>query len=164
MKCECGFAGSNQVKEWEVIRGWKVFYLSKKAADSDGGIQWTVQVGTLGYANYVDFCDNVCNLWSCVGWRAMENTLGHQDHRRGIHSVSAQLYGNLGSIFNVSTEVLTSWRGCKIERALISRFLKFTPPIRVSIGAYFYADKELVLTSLGIVAENSVTLLVGRGG
>ena len=73
-------------------------------------------------------------------------------------------YSNLASIFDVSSEVLGGWRQSRAKQAWTLRFLRSTPPIRVLIGIYFYAHRELVLTSLGIVAQNSVTLLVTHRG
>ena len=77
----------------------------------------------------------------------------------------AFIYTRLASIFDNSSDTLKQWRGCgSRQQAWLSRFLRSTPSLRVLIGAYFYADKQLVLTSVGIVIENTVTLLVGRRG
>ena len=80
----------------------------------------------------------------------------------GIILIISLIIGNLANIFVVSEEVLAGWRRCLSQHALLKRVLQSTPPIRVFIGRYFYADKMLVLTCLGIIVENSVTLLVSR--
>ena len=72
------------------------------------------------------------------------------------------IYTKLASLFEVSEAVLTGWRRGNALRPWFPRFLRSTPPLRVLIGSYFYADKELVLTTMGIIADNSVTLLVSR--
>ena len=79
----------------------------------------------------------------------------------GVFCVLVVTLSNLGNVFAVSGEILDGWRMCRTDRSFISRFLRSTPPTRVFIGAYFYADKMPVLTCLGIVVQNSVTLLVG---
>ena len=80
----------------------------------------------------------------------------------GLGWIITMMFSRMASIYDNSSENLKQWRRCRTQRAWITRFLKSTPPIRVLVGSYFYADKELVLTSLGIIAENSVTLLVSR--
>ena len=79
----------------------------------------------------------------------------------GVFCVLVVTLNNLGNVFAVSAERLAGWRSCRTDRAFISRFLRSTTPIRGFMGADYYADKMLVLTCLGVVAQNSVTLLVG---
>ena len=80
----------------------------------------------------------------------------------GLATVFRLLYTKLPSFFDASGIVLMEWRDAKSSRPWFPRFLKSTIPLRVLIGSYFYADKKLVLTSMGIIADNSVTLLVSR--
>ena len=80
----------------------------------------------------------------------------------GQACVMTMMYSRMASIYDNSARNLKQWRRCRAERAWIVRFLRSTPPLRVLIGSYFFADKRLVLTSLGIIAQNSVTLLVSR--
>ena len=72
------------------------------------------------------------------------------------------IYSKLASLYEVSEDVLRGWNRAKGSSAWFPRFLKSTRPLKVLLGSYFYADKKLVLTSLGIIADNSVTLLVSR--
>ena len=72
------------------------------------------------------------------------------------------IYSKLASLYEVSEDVLRGWKRGKSFSIWFRRFLKSTRPLKVQLGSYFYADKALVLTSLGIIADNSVTLLVSR--
>ena len=94
-----------------------------------------------------------------------------EEGRRKVHmavtviasmAIFASMYTKLASVHDYSKDVLFQWRQCRRERAWIWRFLRSTPPVSISLGSYFIADKGLVLTSLSIVAENSVSLLVSR--
>ena len=73
------------------------------------------------------------------------------------------VYGKLASVFDSSISVLMEWRRYR-GNSWFARFFRSTPPIRVLLGSYFYVDKQLVLTSLSIIAENAVNLLVSRRG
>ena len=98
------------------------------------------------------------SVWNEEGPRKVHLALS----AAGLGWVMTMIYSRMASIYDNSSDNLKQWRRCRAQRAWMSRFLKSTPPIRVLIGTYFYADKALVLTSLGIIAENSVTLLVSR--
>ena len=79
----------------------------------------------------------------------------------GLILIQTVVYSKLVSVFDSSRVVLTEWRHYR-GHAWFARFLRSTPPIRILLGSYFYVDKQLVLTSLSIIAQNSVTLLVSR--
>lgn len=116
-------------------------------------VLWGVQ-GTLIVAAVFGICGA---MW-CEGARKVH---------LGVVAVAcisfiAVIYTKLASILDDSSETLVQWRHCRDQKAWMSRFLRSMPPIRVRIGAYFYADKAIVLTSLGIVVDNAVSLVVSR--
>ena len=82
----------------------------------------------------------------------------------GTTAVFCLLYTKLASISESSSQVLLQWHRCRFDRPWLLRFLWSAQPLRVLIGPCFYADSRLVLTSLGIIAEHSVPLLVSRNG
>ena len=98
------------------------------------------------------------SMWNDEGARKIHLALS----ATGLSWVMTMIYTRMASIYDNSARNLKQWQRCRTQRTWITRFLRSTPPIRVLIGAYFYADKELVLTSLGIMAQHSVTLLVSR--
>ena len=97
-------------------------------------------------------------VWNEEGARKLHSAIS----AIGLGSVMRILYTKLASIYESSSENLSQWSRCREQRKWISRFVRSTPAIRALIGTYFYADKELVLTSLKIISENSVTVLVSR--
>ena len=78
----------------------------------------------------------------------------------GLGAVFNVTFTTLAGTYDVSKEVLMGWKSRR--RPWFARFLRSTKPVRIQMGSYFYADKELVLTSMGIMADNSVTLMVSR--
>lgn len=76
--------------------------------------------------------------------------------------VLAITFSNVAIVYHVARSVLSEWKGCKSKRAMFSKFLRSTPPLRVVIGANFTADKAMVLSCLKIITENSVSLLVSQ--
>ena len=79
----------------------------------------------------------------------------------GVIVIQTYVFSKVASVFDSSRAVIVEWCRCG-GHAWFARFLRSTPLLRVFLGSYFYADTQLVLTSLSIIAQNSVTLLVSR--
>ena len=70
------------------------------------------------------------------------------------------IWTGLGALYESSVEVLTVWKAQTGLPLDARKFLRSTRPIRVEIGSYFYADRPLVLTLLGVITENTFNVLL----
>ena len=66
----------------------------------------------------------------------------------------------LGQVYETSGEVLNKWKRIERPPLRVRKFLLATRPVRVEIGSYFYADGSMVLTLLGVITENTFTVLL----
>ena len=70
------------------------------------------------------------------------------------------IWTGMGTLYESSVEVLGLWKAQTDLPPHIRKFLRSTKPIRVEIGSYFYADGPLVFTLLGIITENTLSVLL----
>ena len=98
------------------------------------------------------------SMWNEEGQRKLELAISAG---AGVWLLT-MIFTSMASMYENWVDNLKQWRRCRDQQAWFMRVLRLTPPVKVLLESYFYADKELVLTSLGIVVENSVTLLVSR--
>ena len=69
-------------------------------------------------------------------------------------------WSGFGSVYENSSDVLAQWRQRGRLPLHARQFLRATRPVRVEIGSYFYVDRAMVLTILGIVTENTFNVLL----
>ena len=70
------------------------------------------------------------------------------------------VWSGLGTVYESSAEVLAKWKQKQRLPLYVRKFLRGARPIRVDVGNYFYVDGGMTLTLLGIVAENTFTVLL----
>jgi len=74
-------------------------------------------------------------------------------------STLLHLWTDMGDIFKSAKSVQQSWKE-KVEDPWFKRFLRSTRVVRMNVGAFFYADRSIRLTILGMISQNTVSLLL----
>lgn len=76
------------------------------------------------------------------------------------------LWNSLAQIYDTAVNVVKQFkqRAVNFGRTVpwLPKYLRSTRPIRVKIGNFFYIDRMLILTLLGIITENTCGLLLTK--
>ncbi|CAG7730780.1 unnamed protein product [Allacma fusca] len=88
---------------------------------------------------------------------------------RAVHQLVVALFSttfliniweSMGQISEISSEILQSWKGMDGGAMWFKKYLKSLQSIRVYIGSFFYADREIKLTILSILLNQTSSLLL----
>ena len=74
-------------------------------------------------------------------------------------SILVSIWKKLGELHEASFLTLSAWRRMK-SAPWFRKFLRSTPALRVQVGRFFYVDKMMILTLLGIIIQNTSNLLL----
>ncbi|CAG7817817.1 unnamed protein product, partial [Allacma fusca] len=70
------------------------------------------------------------------------------------------IWENMGQTYEISSEVLQSWTVMKGSTLWFKKYLRSVKPIRVIIGTFFYADRQIKLTIFSIILNQTLSLLL----
>ena len=74
-------------------------------------------------------------------------------------STLIHLWKNMSEVYETSVELLHGWKDM-IKDKWFRRFLQSTRPARMNIGSFYYADREIILTIMQIIMNNTCTLIM----
>ncbi|CAG7730352.1 unnamed protein product, partial [Allacma fusca] len=70
------------------------------------------------------------------------------------------IWENMGQTYEISSGVLQSWKDMEGSALWFKKYLRSVKPIRVFIGSFFYADRQIKLTIISIVLNQTLSLLL----
>ena len=101
-----------------------------------------------------------------VGLCGSVRSEGHQALRIfAVFSLSCltMCWSAFGDVHEASVDVLKRWKRKERLPLHARKFLRATRPIRAEIGRYFYVDRAMILTLLGVITESTFNALLATG-